>query len=460
MSVGAAEAAAFVRREGLERVFALARARYLARGEARGRVRIAQPTAPERRILAELLGRKSKPGPITFTLEQLDASLRASTFGCSLAELLEALAGSTVVTHPEQRRLRQASQDTWRRELEDALAQVPEGSVARAWGQDRLPLFHRRHQDAPAATRRVARHAFALTLGALTRLPSQPPARLAVFAAEVAGDPHAFDRDRPAGQLLAAALFDLAGQDASRGRPTAEARAAVFERFGILVDTIWATVAVFNLARALTVEGVADPLVEAAGGRVLNLSARQLARWRAIEPACANVYAVENPPVFETLVDRLEAEGQMGPGYPTLLCTAGYLSQPARRLLDLLSAPDAGSGVTSAAASAGSEGAFAEPSVAASGEGITLWYSGDFDPDGLEIASAVLSRYPGRSRPWRLDVADYERAAESGVPAEEGRLRGLDRVTRWFPDLAAALRRHRVWVYQETLVDQLLGDVV
>ena len=145
------------------------------------------------------------------------------------------------------------------------------------------------------------------------------------------------------------------------------------------------------------------------------------------------VHVLENPSVFETLVDRLESTGQISSSGPTLVCTAGYLPQPAYRLLDLLMA---------------------------SVPGATLCrYSGDFDPEGLEIASAVLSRYPGRGFPWRLDVADYERGAKSGLLAEEGQLRGLERMAAAFPELVAAMRWRGVWVYQEALVEQLFEDV-
>ncbi|TAK35480.1 MAG: TIGR02679 family protein [Chloroflexota bacterium] len=431
--MGAAEAAAYVRHEGLEDVFALAHARYVARGEARGTLRLPQPTAAERRFLAELLVRKNKLGPLTFTLEQLDAALRSSSFACSLVELLEALHGSVLVTRPMQKQLRQTSHDAWRRELEDVIARLPEDSLAHGWGQSRLLSLWQRFKDASTATRCSVRDAFALTLTTLARLPRQQSERLAVFAAAVAGDPHAFDRDRLAGQFLTTALFDLSDEETSRGRPTAEARAAIFERFGLLVDTVWSTVAAFNLASALTIEGRPDPLVEAAGGRVLNLASRQMAQWRSVDPVHDRVYIVENPSVFETLVDRLESLGHLGPAGPTLICTAGYFTQPCYRLIDLLMASNAS---------------------------VTLWYSGDFDPEGLEIASIVLNRYPGRTRLWRLDVADYERTAGSGLPAEEARLRGLERVAATFPELVTAMRQKCVWVYQETLVEQLFGDVI
>ena len=90
---------------------------------------------------------------------------------------------------------------------------------------------------------------------------------------------------------------------------------------------------------------------------------------------------------------------------------------------------------------------------------VRFWYSGDFDPEGLEIASTVLSRYPGQARAWRLSVADYERAATSGMPAQSERLPGLDRLAAVFPELVSVMRERRRWGYQESLIDLLLDDV-
>jgi uncharacterized protein (TIGR02679 family) len=429
---GARRAAEWVRSEKLEHPFALARERYVARGEPAGQVRIEQPTAPERRLFGDVLGRSIRLGPLSFSLGELDQALLRSTFACSLVDLLEALEEAPIVTRPERRRARQDHEDAWRRELDEIVNRSLGRELAQGWGRERgLALLHRRFKSASVADRAAAGTAFARCLEALAQLPREPAVRLAVFATELTGDPHAFDQTHLAGQLLTIALVAADRRADFEPRLTAERRAASFERFGLLTDTVWATVAAFNLTRALTHAGSSDPLVEVAGARVLNLSLRQLARWRAVEPGSSDVYVVENPSVFETLVDGLESAGSIGHGYPTLVCTSGYLSQPSYRLLDLLVA----------------------------GGPVRLWYSGDFDPEGLEIATTVLNRYPSHARAWRLGVADYEQAATNGVPAQGERLQSLDRLAAVFPDLVPVMRERLRWGYQETLIDVLLDDV-
>ena len=43
-----------------------------------------------------------------------------------------------------------------------------------------------------------------------------------------------------------------------------------------------------------------------------------------------------------------------------------------------------------------------------------LYYSGDFDLKGLQIAASLMARYVGRCYPWRFDVASYLVAMQAG----------------------------------------------
>jgi hypothetical protein len=71
--------------------------------------------------------------------------------------------------------------------------------------------------------------------------------------------------------------------------------------------------------------GNSDPLLQAAGARVLLLPQRQLLEWTSIQPARADIYAIENPQVFEEIVDDLLLLTPYAP-LPTLVCTSGWPS--------------------------------------------------------------------------------------------------------------------------------------
>ncbi len=89
----------------------------------------------------------------------------------------------------------------------------------------------------------------------------------------------------------------------------------------------------------------------------------------------------------------------------------------------------------------------------AAGAGAELWYHGDFDWPGVAIAADVIDRYGGRA--WRMNVGDYLSAARFGVSL------GGDPVdTPWDPGLREAMRVESHAVYEETVGDQILADLV
>ena len=84
--------------------------------------------------------------------------------------------------------------------------------------------------------------------------------------------------------------------------------------------------------------------------------------------------------------------------------------------------------------------------------GCALRFQGDFDRDGRRIAEHVARRHGARG--WRTDAASYVgaarrregRAPDCGAPAGEGAL-------------AVAMRRERVAVYEEDVLEELLEEL-
>jgi hypothetical protein len=48
-------------------------------------------------------------------------------------------------------------------------------------------------------------------------------------------------------------------------------------------------------------------------------------------------------------------------------------------------------------------------------EGTIIYYSGDFDPEGLLIADRLCARYGEQLRLWRYTPQDYEKAISAKV---------------------------------------------
>ncbi|AFK86480.1 MULTISPECIES: DUF2399 domain-containing protein [Thermoanaerobacterium] len=89
-----------------------------------------------------------------------------------------------------------------------------------------------------------------------------------------------------------------------------------------------------------------------------------------------------------------------------------------------------------------------------------IYYSGDFDPEGLQIAQRLFKRYPDRFHFWRYDVEDYIKAL-SDKTLFESRLKMIDKIdTVQLKPLTDKMRLLRKTGYQELIVDDIIKDVL
>jgi hypothetical protein len=82
--------------------------------------------------------------------------------------------------------------------------------------------------------------------------------------------------------------------------------------------------------------------------------------------------------------------------------------------------------------------------------GVAVRYHGDFDPKGIAIAEMLVQRVG--VDPWRMSTADY--VARAG--AARVRLDGDVPDASWDPNLADAMRKHGVAVFEENMREELL----
>ncbi|HEX2204921.1 MAG TPA: TIGR02679 family protein [Longimicrobium sp.] len=375
--------------------------------------------------LAALVGKRVKPGS-GIKVAEVDRLLREKTrFHCSLKEALELYAHRPIVTRKERRAARaEAWRGAWSRcfgAVRD-LGVGPEAharvvtwlhgdergvrSSYRRWGPDGLV----------GAVRTVA--------AAFDRLPGRggEVVYLSELAAEVAGGQHGLDANTPAGRLLYYALaytFPEAAQQAKRG--SALWRTTLLTEAGIARGPVSSLVHAYGLdgdteyLRGLRAAGLDRPLTL--------LSLRHLRddvrAWRGV------AFVVENPNVYAPLIDRLRVFDRRY--HPTLVCTTGTLNLADWELLDAL--------VRS---------------------GAHLFYSGDFDKEGLDAAAKVLARYPEAASPWRLSPADYRIAVQDDAVLDPA---SLQRLAPRFPELVAEMSARGRAGDQEKLIQVLASDL-
>ncbi|MCI9135591.1 MAG: DUF2399 domain-containing protein [Lachnospiraceae bacterium] len=91
--------------------------------------------------------------------------------------------------------------------------------------------------------------------------------------------------------------------------------------------------------------------------------------------------------------------------------------------------------------------------------GCHLYYCGDIDPEGLEIADRVLARGAGKIFPWRMTVEDYYRSMSNEMLTDK-RLNRLDKIANLeLRELAKRLKAEKKAGYQEHLIDFMVEDI-
>jgi uncharacterized protein (TIGR02679 family) len=247
--------------------------------------------------------------------------------------------------------------------------------------------------------------------------------RLPVFSSHITRNPHYFDLNTDSGNMLLNALRTLLGWEKAVG---SEEISELYYRAGILIDEISNYVTILGL---LAYEGNEENCLFRAAydsNQVLQISLLNLSKIdRAISPS-GKVYVIENPSVFASIVD---AFGELFPPVP-LVCAFGQPRLACLVLLDMLCK-----------------------------EGAQIYYSGDFDPEGLTIADRLYKRYKGSFHFLRYGVQDYMKAL-SYETIDTARLRKLDKIeAHHLFDVAEEMKKTKKAGYQESILDEIIEDI-
>jgi uncharacterized protein (TIGR02679 family) len=389
---------------GWERLLTAAR-RSLERtgGRLDGRIGLAEPTDAERRVVIGLTGRHRPPGTarLTITLAEIDAGLRR-THGEPLADLLNRT-GPTLRDRPAERAAEAA-------EREAALAAVQ----SRAHGDEEWFAQWRAGLAADGTLTRLVRrgepHVAALAAAVLDRLPTDGTP-LPVLAEEITGDPKALSGTTVAHLVLRA----LALRDDVAVPAATEARRALWDSAGVVVDDLASQVLVLNLPA--DGDGLGTWLTDAAArGIPLRVTLQQLTAL-PVRARVERVFVCENPAVLRAAAARL------GPRSAPLVCSEGVPSTACWRLL-------------------------------ATAESARVRWRNDFDWAGLRITAAAVERIA--ACPWRMGQADFDAALATG---DSEPLRGVPAPSPWDPGLAAAIAAAGRSVMEERLIPDLLDDL-
>ena len=246
---------------------------------------------------------------------------------------------------------------------------------------------------------------------------------LAVFAAQAAGNPHFFDDNTLAGNLLTAFLRDYFRFGYEDDLSEAENRSKVLFKAGLIKDTLSNDVIVFGI-RGRCVDGSLHQGMEGFlhQKEPVKLSLLTLAN---LEETFTNsidrrVYIVENPAVFSILTSRFPENA--------FICSYGQIRRAVFMLLDLFD------------------------------KNTVFSYAGDFDPEGLLIAERLKKRYGERLAFWKYEPEMYIKYMSEEKLTKQ-RIKKLDGVRdAALLKIAELMREEGRAAYQESMLEEYLNS--
>lgn len=424
-------------------------------GRPVGVLDVVNPTPEERDALDGFLETYTPPPePLRIPIRRFERQLQAFGFAPSLVDLFEAIDGTPLRTRG---RIRRESEEGWASMFRKVWERLDEQSVlvseaAKEWffalerrnvrgTRTLLRLFQEENERASHALERVM-----LAIGELerrnresgNRAGGRPLLPLPVLAAHTAGDAHFLDWKEPSGRLFWYGLEHLLGRNRLGGN--ADEEMAVEEGEHAFSSRAMEIRLLYRQA------GLADDdlsSVVLAGSPVFRgmwgdtvFTLRQVERLTADRVrGIGDVYAVENPSVFSCLLSAAQHKYPFVSSddrLPVLVCVSGQPSVAVVQLLRRLLGD----------------------------RGRKLFYAGDFDLKGIEIAESLARTWPDAFRPWHMYTGDYQDFAERGIEMREDEINRLSAVVcSWDATLPEAMRTFGKKVHQELLISRYVEDL-
>lgn len=433
--------------DAYKRCFTELRKKWENYGKIAGRITLKQASDEEKRAIGGIVGKLFLEEDIKFTFSEFEQGLQQTRFApVDMKKVLDVYFGEEVLTKQEQKSLVKNEKELFLNYIYEEFQRKSSQISNKAFSNEENGYLCVKKQAAVVqwlhALIQEKKYGYqllikeygnniekAMTLAknvgnALLRLEEmteEESCPLAVFAAEISGNPHFFDRGTTAAQLLAHGICFWKNCNLP---VTAYEWRELLTNMGILCDNIASIVHVLGVHME-TIEGV-HPAYEAFCKRkepcvITSENLKYITSAKAINN---RVYIVENEMVFLYLTENIK-EKEI-----TLLCTSGQLRVAAFQLISLLIE-----------------------------NGAVIYYSGDLDPEGMGIADRLWQKYGDVIQMWRMSPKDYW-ISISEETLHEVRLAKIEHIKHpLLKQTAKCMQVRKRAAYQENLLEKLLKDL-
>ncbi len=399
-------------------------------GRVAGKITLKNTSESERKAIGSILGKGLDEETIHFSMAEFEAGLQTTRYApVEMKALLEAYFGKKLQTNQTETEEKQRQKRTFLSEIQNEfLEKAGADSTAVKWLGEVMEskkygyqIIIREYGKDPQQAKALVERVGNALLKLKTMRVEETDVPLAVFAADVSDNPHYFDRGTVGGALLVHAVSYC--ENVSLPENTHSWR-ELLQRVWIIPDNVSSMVHAYGL-RLKTEKGW-HLAYEAFCARKepCVITMENMRGVVAVQAVGKNVYVVENEMVFTYLVHHLQTLDC------TLLCTSGQPRSVAQLLIPLILESDS-----------------------------QIYYSGDMDPDGIQIAERLWKKFGDGIHIWRMSPEDYEKSCSEEWIRELG-IRKLKHICHpCLKGTAEAVAARRLAGYQENILQELLADI-
>ena len=411
----------FKNNRGYDKIFQQMREKWISYGKISGNIIVNNPTSEEREAVKKFLGIVSDTKKIKFKMADFEKALKESKFNSiELINLLEEYFQEKIIYQKEEKKLIEEErirffenirvklkiESIYNKEIEKLLDTII---------LEKSYLF--KYGEGNSETERM----IFLSLKAINYLKNlEERVKIAILGAEIAKSPHYFDRGSVAGNFLIYLLCLVFDIEEAKG---AENILEVYYKANIEVDSVSNYVACFGIRLYTKLEehGAYSEFIKNSEEYLVTLS--NLSKIVKADSDNKKVFIVENQMVFSYLCECFKNRNV------SILCTSGQLKTAALILIDMLCEA-----------------------------GCKIYYSGDFDPEGIEIAEKLIQR-DKNIVPWCFSKENYKISISENIISDE-RLKKLDKIENtYFKELIEEIKIEKKAGYQELLLDKMVKDI-